>query len=120
MEAVNVVEARRNFSDLITRVAYGGSRVVVERRGRRLAALISAQDLAKLEAWEREHGAAQARQTAALVQARAARAAILAERGGVLLPDSAELIRCCQLHPHCAKSSGKIDRINRITGWNSP
>lgn len=93
MEAVNVVEARRNLSELITRVAYGGSRVVVKRRGRPLAALISAQDLAKLEAWEREHDRAQARRAAALAQARAVREAILAEREGELLPDSAELIR---------------------------
>jgi prevent-host-death family protein len=93
MEAMNVVEARRNFSELVTRVAYGGSRVVVERRGRSLAALISVQDLEKLQVWEREHDTVQARQQAALFQARAVRAAILAERGGALLPDSTELIR---------------------------
>lgn len=96
MEAMNVVEARRNFSELITRVAYGGSRVVVERRGRPLVALISAQDLARLEAWEREYDAAQSRQAAALAQARAVRAAILAERGGEVLPDSVELIRAAR------------------------
>lgn len=93
MEAMNVVEARRNFSELVTRVAYGGSRVIVERRGRPLAALISARDLARLEAWEREHDTAQDRRAAALAQARAVRDAILAERGGELLPDSADLIR---------------------------
>lgn len=93
VEAMNVVEARRNFSELINRVAYGGRRVVVERRGRPLAALISVEDLAKLEAWEREHAAARARQEAALAKARAVRMAILAERGGTLLPDSAQLIR---------------------------
>lgn len=93
MEAVNVAEARRNFSELVTRVAYGGHRVLVERRGRSLAALISLDDLKKLEAWERQHDAVQARQQEALVHARAVRAAILAERGGTPLPDSAELIR---------------------------
>ena len=69
MGAMSVVEARRSFSELVTRVAYGGSRVVVERRGRSLAALISVQDLAKLEVWEREHDTAHARQRAALAQA---------------------------------------------------
>ncbi len=93
MEAMNVVEARRNFSELTTRVAYGGSRVVVERHGRPLAALISAHDLTKLEAWEHEHGSAPSHQLAALAQVRAVRTAILAERKGELLPDSAELIR---------------------------
>jgi prevent-host-death family protein len=93
MEAMNVDEARRNFSELINRVAYGGGRVVVERRGRPLAALISIEDLARLAAWERAHDAARARQAAVLAQARAARAAILAEHGGTLLPDAAEVIR---------------------------
>jgi prevent-host-death family protein len=93
MEAVNVVDARRNFSELVTRVAYGGSRVIVERHGRSLAALISVQDLAKFEAWERERDTAQTRQAAAVAQAQASRAAILAERGGALLPDSAEIIQ---------------------------
>lgn len=92
MEAMNVVEARRNFSELITRVAYGGSRVVVERHGRPLAALISAHDLTKLEAWELEHGSGPSHQMAALAQVRAVRTAILAERRGELMPDSAELI----------------------------
>lgn len=93
MEAVNIAEVRRNFSELVTRVAYGGHRILVERRGRSLAALISLDDLKKLEAWERQHGAVQARQQEALVHARAVRAAIIAERDGTPLPDSAELIR---------------------------
>lgn len=105
MEAMNVVEARRNFSELITRVAYGGSRVVVERHGRPLAALISAHDLTKLEAWEHERDSAPNRQMAALVQARAVRTAILAERGGELMPDSAELIR-----------SARDERDDELTG----
>lgn len=96
MEAINVAEARRSFSELVTRVAYGGHRVLVERRGRSLAALISLADLEKLEAWERQHDAAQARQQEALARARAVRAAILAERGGVPLPDSAGLIRAAR------------------------
>ena len=96
MEAMSVVDARRNFSELVTRVAYGGSRVIVERRGRSLAALISVQDLAKFETWERERDTDQARQAAALAQAHASRAAILAARGGALLPDSAEMIQAAR------------------------
>ena len=90
MEAMTVVAARRNLSELVTRVACGGSRVVVERRGRSLAALISVQDLAKLETLQREHEAAHTRQRASLAQAHAARTAILAERAGAQPPDSAE------------------------------
>ena len=96
MEVMNVVDARRNFSELVTRVAYGGSRVIVERRGRSLAALISVQDLARFETWERERDTTQARQAAAVAQAHASRAAILAARGGALLPDSAEMIQAAR------------------------
>lgn len=105
MEAMNVVEARRNFSELVTRVAYGGRRIVLERRGRPLAALVSVHDLEKLQLWEREHDTAQARQQAGLAQARAAREAILAERGGRLLPDSVEIIR-----------SGREERDDELAG----
>ncbi len=93
MEAVNVVEARKNFSELVARVAFGGSRVIVERRGKPLAALISVQDLEKLEAFERQSGSARERGLSALERARALRSAILADRGGQPLPDSAHMIR---------------------------
>jgi len=105
MEAMSVVEARRNFSELVTRVAYGGRRIVVERRGRPLAALISVQDLERLEVWERAYDTTQTRQLAALARARAVREEILAERGGVLLPDSAEMIR-----------SGREERDDELAG----
>jgi len=45
-------EARDHFGDLLNRVAYGHERVVVERRGKDLAALVSMQDLKILEAIE--------------------------------------------------------------------
>ena len=41
-------EARNSFADIVGRVAYGGERVVIERRGRPVAALISADDLENL------------------------------------------------------------------------
>jgi prevent-host-death family protein len=93
MEAVNVVEARRNFSELVARVAFAGERVIVERRGKPMAALISMQDLERLEAMEQESSQVQARRRAALVRARAVREVILAERRGEYVSDSAELIR---------------------------
>ena len=38
--AVNVAEAKRRFSDLLGRVAYGGETVVIMRRGRPMAKLV--------------------------------------------------------------------------------
>lgn len=45
-------EARDHFADLLNRAAYGRERVVIERRGKDLAALVSIQDLQLLEALE--------------------------------------------------------------------
>ena len=39
-ESVNVAEAKRRFSDLLGRVAYGGETVVITRRGRPMAKLV--------------------------------------------------------------------------------
>lgn len=38
--SVNVAEAKRRFSDLLGRVAYGGETVVITRRGRPMAKLV--------------------------------------------------------------------------------
>jgi len=40
MKQVSVVEAKRQFSDLLGRVAYGKERVVITRRGRPMVILI--------------------------------------------------------------------------------
>ncbi len=48
-EAVTTVAARRHFSDLINRVAYGKDRVVLTRRNRPLAAVVPIEDVALLE-----------------------------------------------------------------------
>ena len=45
-------EARANFADTLNKVAYGGERIVIHRRGRDVAAIISLEDFALLEALE--------------------------------------------------------------------
>jgi prevent-host-death family protein len=45
-------KAREQFADIINRVSYRGERVVLERRGKRVAALVPVQDLDLLEALE--------------------------------------------------------------------
>jgi len=47
-------EARRCFSDVINRVAYGGERIILERRGKSVAAFVSVDDLDLLEQFEDE------------------------------------------------------------------
>ncbi len=49
---VSITEARDSFADLVNRAAYGHERVRLARRGRVVAALVSAEDLAVLEALE--------------------------------------------------------------------
>lgn len=52
MEAKHYIdssEARNHFTDVVNRVGYGHERLVVRRRGRDLAAVISMEDLAILE-----------------------------------------------------------------------
>ena len=39
-ESVNVAEAKKRFSDLLGRVAYGGETVLITRRGRPMARLV--------------------------------------------------------------------------------
>ncbi|MGA3068146.1 MAG: type II toxin-antitoxin system prevent-host-death family antitoxin [Tepidisphaeraceae bacterium] len=51
---INVVKIRSNLADTINRVAYKGERVVLERRGKGVAALVSMEDLALLERLEEE------------------------------------------------------------------
>jgi prevent-host-death family protein len=45
-------KAREQFADIINRVSYRGERLVLERRGKRVAALVPVQDLDLLEALE--------------------------------------------------------------------
>jgi prevent-host-death family protein len=52
MEMINVADAREQFADLMGRVAYGGERIIVQRRGKPMMAWISLEDLGRLEAYE--------------------------------------------------------------------
>ena len=47
--SVSVGDAKRRLSELMSRVVYRGERFVIERRGKPMVALVSAEDLARLE-----------------------------------------------------------------------
>jgi prevent-host-death family protein len=90
MTEVNVVQARKEFSELMARVAYGEERIIVERRGKPMMAWISMEDLERLEAMQQSVSGRAAQRRIALAQAQAARQAVHQERQGEPLPDSAE------------------------------
>ena len=69
---MKVADIRNNLADAINRVAYAGERIILERRGKGVAALVSVEDLELLERLEDE------------ADIKAARKA-LKEKGGVPL-----------------------------------
>jgi prevent-host-death family protein len=93
MIEVNVVQARKEFAELMARVAYGEERIIVERRGKPMMAWISIEDLARLEALQHAASGRVAQRRIALEQAIAARRAVQQERQDELLPDSAEQLK---------------------------
>ena len=52
MTRVATTELRRAFADILSRVAYRGERIAVDRHGKTIAALVSVDDLELLEALE--------------------------------------------------------------------
>jgi len=52
MVRIEATTARNAFSDVINKVAYGADRVVIERRGKPVAAVIPMEDLRLLELLE--------------------------------------------------------------------
>ena len=49
---IGVAEIRNNMADALNRVAYQGERIVLERRGKGVAAIVSMEDLALIEELE--------------------------------------------------------------------
>ena len=54
MASVSTSKIREELSDTINRVAYGGERVVLKRRGKPIAAIVSLEDVELLERLEDE------------------------------------------------------------------
>lgn len=52
MIKLGLSEARNSLPDIANRVAYGGERIIVQRRGKDVAALVSMADLRALEDME--------------------------------------------------------------------
>lgn len=68
MAHITASKVRKDFSDTVNRVAYAGERVVLQRRGKEIAAVVPIEDLKLLEALEDRMDLADAR--AALAEAK--------------------------------------------------
>ncbi|MBW4673590.1 MAG: type II toxin-antitoxin system Phd/YefM family antitoxin [Desmonostoc geniculatum HA4340-LM1] len=51
-DTISATEARANFQELINRVEYKGERIVIERHGKAVVAIVGLEDLKRLEALE--------------------------------------------------------------------
>ena len=49
---MNIVDARKNLAEVINRVAYAGERVILRRRSKSVAAVVSMEDLQLLQTLE--------------------------------------------------------------------
>ena len=55
MTRMTLSEVRSNLAEAVNKVAYGGERIVLERRGRDMVAMIPMEDLALFEQLLEEH-----------------------------------------------------------------
>src|SRR5437762_385420 len=60
MSRISATEIREDLSSIVNRVAYGGERIILDRRGKGIAAIVSMDDLRRLEDMEESHWAAEA------------------------------------------------------------
>lgn len=87
---VSIGQVKRDISELVNRVAYGGERIVLTSRGRPKAVLVSVEDYERLQRGQASDRMAWWREWVA--RSDALRARILARRGGVPI-DVDELMR---------------------------
>jgi prevent-host-death family protein len=91
MDTMGIAEIKRTISVIVNRVAFGRERIILTSRGKPKAALVSIEDLQKLETLERIPSTpSRAQRKAALAMAQAVREMTLARRGGVPFSDVAE------------------------------
>lgn len=77
---VSIGEVKRDISELINRVAFGGERIVLTSRGRPKAVIVSIEDYARLQEMEQARTEAQWRDWLRRAQEFSQR--VLRERGG--------------------------------------
>ena len=94
LDTIGIAEIKRNISTLINRVAFGRDRIILASRGKPKAALVSMEDLHKLETLDPDPSPpGRSRRKAALAMARTVREMTLARRKGAPFVDVAEDLR---------------------------
>ncbi len=94
MDSIGIAEIKRSISTIINRVTFGRERIILTSRGKPKAALVSIEDLQKLEAMEKTYTPpSRAQRKAALAMAQAVREMTLARRGGIPFSNVAEDLR---------------------------
>lgn len=84
MTTVSIAQIKNTVSILINRVAFGKERIILTSRGKPKAALVSIEDLHKLESQDSTTvSASQEQRKAALALAQAVREMSLLRRGGI-------------------------------------
>jgi prevent-host-death family protein len=54
MKTIEASQLRQEISDALNTVAFAGERIAINRHGKRVAVLVSVEDLKLLEAWEEQ------------------------------------------------------------------
>ncbi len=92
---INAADLHQRVGEILAKIRYTGDRYIIERRGVPVAAVVSMEDLERLQSLGISSVPAQNMQErlAALDRAAAVRRLILAQRRGKLMPSSAETIR---------------------------
>ena len=52
--SISLIQVRENLAETVNRVQYGGERIALTRHGKKVAAIVSMEDLALLEKMEDE------------------------------------------------------------------
>jgi antitoxin (DNA-binding transcriptional repressor) of toxin-antitoxin stability system len=89
---ISAAELHLRVGEILAKIRHTGERFVIERRGVPIAAIVTLNDLKRLELEDPEHRSTKEERLAALAQANSLRALILARRDGNPLPDSSRLL----------------------------
>ena len=91
---INAAELHQRVGEILAKIRYTGDRYIIERRGVPVAAVISIEDLERLQNLGGTSSTKQVEDSKTrLERAAALRRLILAQRRGKLMPDSADTIR---------------------------
>ena len=92
---IHAADLHQRVGEVLSKIRYAGERFIIERRGTPVAAVVSIEDLKRLETLSGAPPSLRGKQEriAALERAAAVRQLILAQRRGRPLPPSADTIR---------------------------